>query len=264
VVLYDFDDDRTESDGARPLSATTYYARLTQRLISALTVPTSRGTLYAVDMRLRPSGNKGPAATQYRGFLNYQREEAETWEQLALARARPVAGDPAFRAEVEASIVAVLRQPRDAKNVLKDTLAMRRLIATEKGEADPWELKLAAGGLLDIEFIAQALVLCHADRHPAIAVTGTAAILEAARGQGLLDPETGVRLSEAFAELRDLFQWIRLTVSGRFDPKDAGEPLKRRLAASVGLPDFRVLHGHIEQTRRDVRTIFERQMRKLS
>ena len=95
VVIYDFDADALESDGPRKLDPTVYYGRLTQRLISALTVPTRRGVFYAVDMRLRPSGNKGPAATQFKGFLDYhQGGDAETWEHLALVRARPVAGDP--------------------------------------------------------------------------------------------------------------------------------------------------------------------------
>jgi glutamate-ammonia-ligase adenylyltransferase len=257
IVLYDFDDDAPESDGPRPLSATTYFTRLTQRLISALTVPTRRGTLYAVDMRLRPSGNKGPAATQFRGFLAYQQGEAETWEQMALTRALPVAGDPLFMGEVEAAIRAVIVASRDRATVLSDALAMRRLIASEKGEGDPWELKLAAGGLLDIEFIAQTLVLLEARSHPAIATTDTATVLETAAAAGLLEAGEADELRSAHALMFDLFQWIRLTIPGRFDPDTAGAALRRRLAAAAGLPDFRVLQSHLDDTRRRVRSIFE-------
>ena len=96
IVLYDFPPEASDSQGPRSLPPTTYYGRLTQRLISALTVPTRRGSLYAVDMRLRPSGNKGPAATQFSGFAAYQRSEAETWERMALVRARFLAGDRAL------------------------------------------------------------------------------------------------------------------------------------------------------------------------
>jgi glutamate-ammonia-ligase adenylyltransferase len=257
VVLYDFDEEGAESDGPRSLSAQTYFTRLTQRLISALTVPTRRGTLYAVDMRLRPSGNKGPVATQFRGFLAYQQGEAETWEQMALTRARPVAGDPLFIAEVEAALRAMLAAPRDAAAVRADALDMRRLIAKEKGEDDPWELKLAAGGLLDIEFIAQTLVLLHAREHPSIAVTGTAAVLDQAAEAGLLPPGEADELRLAYALMFDLFQWMRLTIPGRFDPASAGAALKRRLATAAGLPDFTVLQSHLDDTRRRVRALFD-------
>ncbi|MHB2167814.1 bifunctional [glutamine synthetase] adenylyltransferase/[glutamine synthetase]-adenylyl-L-tyrosine phosphorylase [Alsobacter sp. R-9] len=261
VVLYDFDEENAESDGPRPLHAVTYYGRLTQRLISALTVPTRRGTLYAVDMRLRPSGNKGPAATQFKGFVAYQAAEAETWEHMALVRARPVAGDPAFMAQVEGAIAHVLAAPRDAAAIRRDALAMRRLIAQEKGEADPWDLKLAAGGLVDIEFVAQALVLIHAGRHPEVAARNTGDILAAAAEAGLLEPNDAALLRRAYALMRDLMQWQRLAVAGRFDPAALGPGLRRRMASVVGLPDFKVLERDLRDTRHAVRATFERLMK---
>ena len=93
IVIYDYLDAAAESDGARPLVSSVYYTRLTQRLIAALTVPTRSGKLYEVDLRLRPSGRKGPLATQFSAFARYQSAEAETWEHMALTRARVVAGD---------------------------------------------------------------------------------------------------------------------------------------------------------------------------
>ena len=97
ILIYDFDPARPESEGPRPLHAVQYYTRLAQRLVSALTVATRRGRLYDVDMRLRPSGGKGPLATQFSSFVDYQSKEAETWEHMALTRARPIAGDCATR-----------------------------------------------------------------------------------------------------------------------------------------------------------------------
>jgi glutamate-ammonia-ligase adenylyltransferase len=94
VVLYDFNEEQRESSGPRKLDAVVYYTRLTQRLVSALTVPTRRGRLYDVDLRLRPQGGKSPIATQFDGFVAYQASEAELWEHLALTRARVCAGDP--------------------------------------------------------------------------------------------------------------------------------------------------------------------------
>ena len=258
VVLYDFDDDGPESDGPRPLNPVVYFGRLTQRLISALTVPTRKGTLYAVDMRLRPSGNKGPAATQFKGFIAYQQTEAETWEHMALTRARLVAGDPGLAAEAEAAIQAVLLTPRDPDTLRRDAQQMRRLVATEKGEADPWDLKLAAGGLLDIEFIAQTLILAHGRAHPGLLVTATPRVLDAAASVGLLVPADADLLRRAYGLMRDLLQWQRLTVAGQFDPKAASPGLKRRMAAAVGLPDFKILERDLAETRAAVRALFLR------
>ena len=258
VVLYDFDDDGPESDGPRPLNPVVYFGRLTQRLISALTVPTRKGTLYSVDMRLRPSGNKGPAATQFKGFIAYQQTEAETWEHMALTRARLVAGDPGLAAEAEAAIRAVLLTPRDPVTLRRDALQMRRLVAKEKGEADPWDLKLAAGGLLDIEFIAQTLVLAQGRSHPALLVTATPRVLDAAASAGLLRAGDADLLRRAYGLMRDLLQWQRLTVAGPFDPKTASPGLKRRMAAAVGLPDFKILERDLAETRATVRAVFLR------
>src|SRR5262249_54787304 len=153
LFIYDFDPSSPESGGRRPLHALQYYTRFAQRLVSALTVPTRRGGLYAVDMRLRPSGRQGPLATQFSRFADYQRGQAEIWVHMALTRARPVAGDLRLQDEVAAVIRSVLLRPPEAA-LREDVYAMRRLIAKSKGEDSPWDLKLASGGLLDIEFLA--------------------------------------------------------------------------------------------------------------
>ena len=132
-----------------------YYTRLTQRLISAFTAPTAEGILYEVDMRLRPSGQKGPVATQLSSFVHYQASEAWTWEHMALTRARVISGPPALRAAVETAIRDVLVKPRDRAKTAADVRDMRARIEKEKGTRDPWELKQVRGGLVDLEFIAQ-------------------------------------------------------------------------------------------------------------
>ncbi len=114
ILIYDFDEANPESDGPRPLYGAQYFARLTQRLINALTAQTNYGALYQVDMRLRPSGRAGPLATRIAGFAAYQETEAWTWEHLALTRARVVSASPAFKARVEKVIRDILRRPRDA------------------------------------------------------------------------------------------------------------------------------------------------------
>src|SRR5207302_7383532 len=113
IMIYDAPEDSLGSIGPRPLALSTYYARLSQRLISAITAPTAEGRLYEVDMRLRPSGESGPIALSLAAFAHYQRQEAWTWEHMALTRARPVAGDPALCERAAAAIGAALRQPGD-------------------------------------------------------------------------------------------------------------------------------------------------------
>src|SRR5581483_11477242 len=131
------------------LHAIQYYARLTQRFVSALTVPTRRGPLYSVDLRLRPSGNKGPVATQFKGFLAYQQSEAETWEHLALTRARVIAGDPRFGQEVASAVSEILRRPRPRARTAEEVRDMRALIAREREKEGAFDLKIGAGGLID-------------------------------------------------------------------------------------------------------------------
>src|SRR4029077_18719401 len=114
------------SNGPHPLPVAGYYARLSQRLIGAITAPTAEGRLYAVDMRLRPSGEAGPIASHFAGFARYQRESAWTWEHMALTRARPVAGDAALCQRISATLAPVLRSPRDPAKVVIDVAAMRR------------------------------------------------------------------------------------------------------------------------------------------
>src|SRR5262249_54796230 len=152
-------------------------ARLTQRVLAALSAPTSEGGLYKVDFRLRPSGNAGPIATHIDAFARYQAEEAWTWEHMALTRARPIAGDPDLVAHAAKRIAAVILERHDRGKLVRDIIEMRGMIEEAKGGEGAWDLKLAPGGLVDIEFIAQFLQLLHADEHPEIVSTETESVL---------------------------------------------------------------------------------------
>jgi glutamate-ammonia-ligase adenylyltransferase len=264
ILLYDFDLDRPESDGARPLHAAEYYARMTKRLVSALTTPTNAGKLYDVDLRLRPSGRSGPVASSIESFTAYQREEAWTWEHMALTRARVVSASPAFQERVEREIAQVLRLPRDPAIVRRDVYEMRRAVAVEKGEGTRWDLKNAAGGLLDLEFIAQYLVLVHAARVPQLIDTHTGRALAAAQSLGLLGTADGELLRAAWQLHHDLSQILRLCLSKPFDPKEAGPGLLSLLARTAGLPDFPRLDAHLADTQGRVRAVFERMLRSPS
>ncbi|WP_158818639.1 bifunctional [glutamine synthetase] adenylyltransferase/[glutamine synthetase]-adenylyl-L-tyrosine phosphorylase [Methylocapsa sp. S129] len=255
ILIYDFAEDG-ESDGPRRLGAGQYYSRLTQRLLAALTAPTKAGRLYEVDLRLRPSGRKGPVATQFAGFVQYQRDGAETWEHMALTRARVIAGDAELAGEIEGAIAATLCARRARAALAKDVRDMRALIAREKGDADPWDLKLVSGGLLDIEFIAQFLVLACAYDRPAIRDVSTRAVLVKAGAAGLLTPAQAEALTNAHRLFTDTTQIMRLAVDGPFDPALAAGGVKRRIAAAAALPDFDALAGAIVEAREKAREVF--------
>jgi glutamate-ammonia-ligase adenylyltransferase len=258
IVIYDFDTELPNSDGERPLYGAQYFARLTQRLINALTVPTNYGVLYPVDMRLRPSGRSGPLATQIDGFASYQEREAWTWEHMALTRARVVAGSPDFTARIETVIRNVLCRKRDAAAIADDVVEMRTAIATEKGDAEPWDLKYAVGALVDVEFIAQYLQLVNAGVTPDILDTSTARVLEKASRLGLLKAEDAAVLRPAVRLYHDLTQILRLCLPGPFEPKAASAGVLGLLARAADLPDFAALQAHLAETQRQVRECFVR------
>jgi glutamate-ammonia-ligase adenylyltransferase len=256
ILMYDFDEERPDSTGARSLYGAQYFARLTKRFISALTAPTNYGALYHVDMRLRPSGRSGPVATKIDSFREYQRNEAWTWEHMALTRARVVSSTGDFGNRVEAAIRDVLAQPRDRATIAGDAYEMRIAIATEKGEADRWDLKYAAGGLIDIEFIAQVLQLVHAADHPDLLDPSTAKVLERATRLGLLSAEDSEVLRPAVQLYQNLSQILRLCLSGPFDPKKADPGLLRLMARAADVPDFATLDAHVADTQQKVRSRF--------
>ena len=261
ILVYDFDDTQPESDGSRSLYGAQYFARLTQRLINALTVQTNYGALYQVDMRLRPSGRAGPLATRLDGFAAYQETEAWTWEHMALTRARLVSGSPAFKNRVERVIRDILRRPRNPELIAGDVLEMREAIAKEKGEGDRWDLKYAAGGLIDIEFIAQYLQLIHAHQRPDILDTSTARVFEKALSLRVLAVEDAEILRAAARLYHDITQILRLCLPGAFDPKTAGAGLLRLLARAADVPDFATLDATLADMQSKVRASFLRILR---
>ncbi len=255
ILIYDFDAAHPESKAAQPLHATRYYTRLAQRLISALTVATRRGRLYDVDMRLRPSGRQGPVATQFESFVDYQAKEAETWEHMALTRARVIAGDAALAAKVEAARVTILAAA-PAPSLRSDVAEMRALVAREKGESDPFDLKYAAGGLLDIEFLAQYLCLRHAHDAPEMIDVSPAVVIANAARFNYLAPEKADLLLGAYRLYTNVTQVLRTILDPSHRLLEASEILKRRLAAAADLPGFTQLEAELKSTRAKVRAIF--------
>ena len=257
ILLYDFDSEHPDSDGPKSLHGAHYFARFTQRLISAFTTRTNYGVLYEIDMRLRPSGRAGPVASSIDSFAEYQANEAWTWEHMALTRARVVSASPEFRARIEAIIRGVLTRPRDRFATANDVADMRRAIAQEKGESDHWDLKYGAGGMVDIDFIAQYLQLIHAHDRPDILDVSTLQVLENAARLGVLAQSEAEILRAAARLYHDLTQILRLCVSDRFKPETAGVDLQRVMARAGDTPDFSSLEARVKETQGEVRRVFK-------
>ncbi len=263
IFIYDVPEgiegwDNLHSDGAKPLAPIQYYARLAQRLITALTAMTGDGKLYDVDMRLRPSGNSGPIASGLPPFERYQRQEAWTWEHMALTRARLIAGDPTFQIDVDKGLERILTMSRDPEKLRHDVADMRERMAQQHKGESLWDFKHQRGGLVDIDFIAQYLMLRHAAAHPEILRRNPADALAALLAAKLLDTQTADRLIVALNLWRQLQQMIRLLVGEAVDEAKLHAPTARHLAKCGGCPDFSVLKALIRDTAAGVYEDFKR------
>lgn len=241
-LIYLFTGDyRTESDGSKPLGATQYFNRLAQRIGNALSVPTASGPLYEVDTRLRPFGEQGLLAASLDSFERYQRNDAWTWEHLALTRARPIFGsDPARRA-VQQVIDKVLHVPRDPGELARQAVRMRAMIATHKPPAGPLDVKLAEGGLVDLEFLVQVTQLSNGSAFDPDLGTS----IDTLAGAGLLPGD----LAAAHDLLTRYLVVSRLVSPGSAEPPEATRPL---VAARCGADDWDGLLAMLDKARQSV------------
>ena len=257
VFVYRAADPHLESDGERPLAATVYYARLCQRLITAITMQTGAGLLYEVDVRLRPMGNDGPIASEAAAFERYYRNDAWTWELMALTRARVVTAPPALAEQIETTIAESLCRERDPAALAHDISDMRRRIAKELGTDDPFAIKHVRGGLIDVEFITQYLQLRDAARAPAIVATSTLASLEALIEAGSLAIGPGEDLIDAAGLYYNVQAMLRLSLAGPFDEDTAPEGLRRALCRVGNAADFSALKARLMDLQARIRHHFE-------
>ena len=191
-------------------------------------------------------------------FAIYQREEAWTWEHMALTRARSIAGDKRILSKIDWVIGKALSRKRETKKTRADVLEMRRMIAAEKGGEGAWDLKQAPGGLVDMEFVAQYLQLVHGKTYPGILSPETETVLANAAKAGLVPPSDAELLLPALRLHQALTQLLRLCVDGLFVPVDAPAGLLQLLARAGELPDFPTLDRHLRDTQEAVRGSFER------
>lgn len=203
-IVFLFDDDAPE--------AMEVYSRLAQRVNTWLSTRTAAGILFETDLRLRPNGDAGLLVTSIEAFRKYQLESAWPWEHQALTRARFSAGDKRVGEAFEQIRTEVLRQPRELGKLRDEVLAMRhKMRAAHSGKGEDFELKHDAGGLVDVEFMIQYLVLGHAHQHPELARNlGNIALLRMCGELGLIPPELAEQCSDSYRLLRRLQHRQRL------------------------------------------------------
>ncbi len=240
------------------LGPETFYARFTQRLITALSAPTTEGGMYEVDLQLRPSGTKGPVAVSVRAFENYYSVEAEVWELLALTRARVIwSSSLSFGAQVSAAVEAAVRRPRDQAQTARAVREMRALLAQERPPRGFWDLKMNEGGLVDIEFIAQFLQLTNAPTGgPLLQNTGEALI--ALADQGLAPARAMKALLDAWRLQQDLTQLLKVTLDDGADPESEPAALRMMLARAGQATSFSRLRSKLDRARGGARRTFVR------
>ena len=240
IMIYDAEGQEA-SDGRRPLATRTYYARLTQAMVTALTAPMAEGRLYEVDMRLRPSGRQGPVATSWPAFQDYQRNEAWTWEHLALTRARAIAGADRLILEFEAFRQPLLREKAAGPTIQKDVLDMRKRISAAKPATDLFDAKIGAGRLQDIELFAQTVAL-----RSGSAAGDIVAQLASGVADGSLDAADAEALTDAAALYWQLQASLKLLIDGALRIDQLGEGATRLILRETQCEDIDALGARLK------------------
>ena len=251
IFLHGGKDEEVWSDGNQPISHALFFARLGQRIVTSITTLTSSGKLYELDMRLRPSGNSGALVTSVDAFLHYQRTEAWTWEHQALTRSRVVVGDPMLANDLRQEIEKILRQRRDIETVRQEVVSMRLRIFAEKKPGEGWvDIKQSRGGVVDIEFLAQFLILAFSNQHSSIIQSNTGKALRACQQVGLLDSVSYDTLDESYTFFRLVENRLRL-LHGHSENRIGPSPVEReQLRRLCDLPEnsdiVRILMDHFQ------------------
>lgn len=249
IIVYDGDE-----------MAQTWFSRFAQRLISALSAPTEEGELYEVDMQLRPSGKAGPVAVRLARFAQYYRDEAWTWELMALTRARAITGDAGVGEALHAAIHDALTRPKPREGLLRDARAMRERLEEAKPARTEWDIKGRIGGLQDIEFIAQILQVIAAQggyevRHSTL--SAFAGLADA----GIVSARDAAYLSESVRLYLDIAQLLRAAHGTGFDPAGASSGFTRLLVSLAGAQDMDTMRARLDERCLKVRALYLRYLR---
>lgn len=234
VFLHSNDNPNLMTDGERPVANDLFYARMGQRMIHLYTTRTPAGTLYEVDMRLRPNGNSGMLVSSLEAFEEYQKNAAWTWEHQALLRARSVAGDPAVIQQFQRIRREVLSRERDPDKLRADVREMREKMrgSLDKSNGEQFDIKQGVGGIADIEFMVQYSVLRWAYKHPDLLDwTDNIRLLDSLARHRLFEGEVAELLAENYRALRAVYHRKALSELPGLVPED--ELLREREAVQA-------------------------------
>ena len=258
MLIYDHAADATDSVGGRPLAPGQWFVRAAHAYVAALTASGADGPLYEVDMRLRPSGNKGPVAVSIGSFRRYHATDAWTWERMALTRARVVCGAPDLVRATEAAIAVALDSAGEPARVQADAASMRARLDRELPSDGAWDVKHRVGGLIDVEFIAQALLLATPSARPG--GTATRDQLRAVAKVGALAKDAEKELIAADHLWRTIQGVLRITV-GRNAPEALPEASAAILLRATGAVNLSSLRATMDRVAAKTRAAFERHVR---
>lgn len=206
VFLHDSCGEHQVTNGEKSLENPVFFARLAQKIINALSTFTHDGRLYETDTRLRPSGASGLLVTSAEAFRQYQLEKAWIWEHQALLRARMITGSPKLHQQFAAIRHEILCQPRDTEQLRQEVVNMRQKMWDALGSKDSqvFNVKKDQGGITDLEFIVQYLILAHAHQHPALVEwSDNIRQLDSLRNAEILTADEASHLQEIYRNLRN-------------------------------------------------------------
>lgn len=251
--------------GTRPaITVGELYTRIVQRLLSFLSMRMATGDLYPVDTRLRPSGSQGALVISFEKFERYHERAAMLWERQALVRSRTIAGSPRLREKIDRAIEAAAYEAPVPEDAAQKIVEMRDRMRKERssprrrrsGER-PFDLKLGVGGLVEVEFMVQYLLLAHGREHPEIRTTSTVDALAALSKAGLIGRRRATRVIGAYERLRRVQNWLRVAHDEMIDHVDLDERRLRPLALAVGYQGENAAALCVRALERDARAVHQ-------
>jgi glutamate-ammonia-ligase adenylyltransferase len=250
---------KPSTDFSETIDTPTYYTKLGKRILSALTITTTEGALYEVDMRLRPSGNSGPLVIHYDRFVDYQTHEAHIWEHCALTRLLPIYGDNDLQIDIikqKNQIIACTRDSEKVKNHIHD---MRLNMLKNRPAKSIWDIKLSQGGLFDIGFIVQYLILCNAHKLPHELSNNTHDNLLFLNKHHLISAENLNTLTQGFNmyhSLLHIFAIAKIDIQEISD-NNISKKIIQRLCDILGISDFSDASNVIENIYKQINDIYQ-------
>jgi len=259
VFLYHAADMSQMSDGAKPLMPSQYFSRLGQNIITAITALTSEGRLYEVDTRLRPSGSQGPLVVTLKTFQDYYARSAWTWEHMALTRARVILSPQAMLGPLQHSVETVLTQKRDANALLLAVHKMRDKLFDEFGSQNKWAIKHTKGGLVDMEFLCQFLMLKEGHTHPALFEAEISQSINKLLKYGLLEEQEAKSLEESHQLQQKIQSLLRLCLNGPPEDREAiPKGLQHVLMDATATTNMNELEDKLEQSQRAIYKLYQK------